>query len=82
MMCWIHVDDELPKPWKEVLTTYEYRGKRFVQTAEYAGQTDENGRPLFCSCWDEFAPDHHEFKYIAWMPLPNPCKEPLNEDVR
>ena len=67
---WIPVTEELPKPWQEVLTTYEYKGKRFVQTAEYAGQNDENGHPLFCAYSDEFAPDHYDFVYVAWMPLP------------
>lgn len=67
---WIPVTEALPKPWQEVLTTYEYKGKRFVQTAEYAGQNDENGHPLFCAYSDEFATDHYDFVYLAWMPLP------------
>lgn len=72
---WIPVTEALPKPWQEVLTTYEYNGKRFVQTAEYVGQNDENGHPLFCAYSDEFAPDHYDFVYVAWMPLPKPYKE-------
>ena len=71
---WTPVTEALPKPWQEVLTTYEYNGKRFVQTAEYAGQDDENGYPLFCAFSDEFAPDHYNFVYVAWMPLPKPYK--------
>ena len=69
---WIPVTERLPKPWQEVLTTYEYNGKRYVQTAEYAGQDDENGNPLFCAFSDEFAPDHYNFVYVAWQPLPEP----------
>ena len=71
---WIPVTEALPKPWQEVLTTYEYKGKRFVQTAEYAGQNDEKGHPLFCAYSDEFAPDHYDFVYVAWMPLPEPWR--------
>ena len=71
---WIPVMEKLPTPWKDVLTTYEFEGRRYVQTAEYAGQNDENGHPLFCSYSDEYAPRHHEFIYIAWMPLPEPIK--------
>ena len=71
---WIPVSEKLPNPWVEVLTTYEYKGKRFVQTAEYAGQNDENGHPLFCAYSDEFAPDHYNFVYVAWMPLPEPWR--------
>ena len=71
---WIPCSEALPKPWQEVLTTYEYNGKRFVQTAEYVGQTDEKGHPLFCACSDEFASDHYDFIYVAWMPLPEPAK--------
>lgn len=71
---WIPVTEALPKPWQEVLTTYEYNGKRFVQTAEYAGQKDEKGHPLFCAYSDEFAPNHYDFIYVAWMPLPEPAK--------
>ena len=71
---WIPVMEKLPTPWKDVLTTYEFEGRRYVQTAEYAGQNDENGHPLFCSYSDEYAPKHHEFIYIAWMPLPEPIK--------
>lgn len=72
---WIPVTEALPEPWQEVLTTYVYNGKRFVQTAEYAGQKDEKGNPLFCACSDEFAPNHYDFIYVAWMPLPEPWKE-------
>ena len=71
---WIPVTEALPKPWQEVLTTYEYKGKRFVQTAEYAGQNDEKGHPLFCAYSDEFAPDQYDFVYVAWMPLPEPYR--------
>lgn len=71
---WIPVSERLPKPWQEVLTTYEYKGKRFVQTAEYAGSNDENGHPLFCAYSDEFAPDHYNFIYVAWMPLVEPWR--------
>ena len=76
---WIPVSERLPKPWQEVLTTYEYNGRRFVQTAEYAGQDDENGRPLFCSSWDEYAPNHYKFVYVAWMPLPTAYKEEIKK---
>ena len=71
---WIPVTEALPKPWQEVLTTYEYNGERFVQTAEYAGQKDEKGNPLFCAYSDEFAPNHYDFIYVAWMPLPEPWR--------
>lgn len=71
---WIPVTEALPKPWQEVLTTYEYDGMRFVQTAEYAGQKDEKGNPLFCAYSDEFAPNHYDFIYVAWMPLPEPWR--------
>lgn len=71
---WIPVTEKLPKPWQEVLTTYEYNGKRFVQTAEYVGRDDENGNPVFCAYSDEFTPDHYKFIYVAWKPLSEPWK--------
>lgn len=77
---WIPVSEALPEPWKEVLTTYQYRNRRYVHTAKYAGQNDENGHPLFCASDDEYAPDHYEFVYIAWMPLPKPWRGE-NEDA-
>lgn len=71
---WISVKDKLPEPWKEVLVTYEYNKKRFVKTAEFTGSTKDNGEPMFYSHSDEYAPNHREFKYIAWFPLPKVYK--------
>lgn len=76
---WIPCSERLPKPWKSVLVTYIYNGKRFVEESQYTGQYDEQGNPLFSSYSDEYKVSGAYFQMIAWMPFPEPYKEEKHE---
>lgn len=76
---WIPCSERLPKPWKSVLVTYIYNGKRFVEESQYTGQYDEQGNPLFSSYSDEYKVSGAYFQMIAWMPFPEPYKEETHE---
>lgn len=75
---WISIHDRLPEKGKDVLLTVESiyegdEGNRRVLSAfrKYEGQVCYS----FVSSWDEC--ECYDSVAVAWMPLPEPYKEPF-----
>lgn len=61
---WIPCEERMPKNDREVITTYEIKGKRYVETASWTGES-------WVSVWDEYRTWKDKKQVVAWMPLPS-----------
>jgi hypothetical protein len=64
---WRRVEDELPKPNRNVLWWCEIRGMGHIRMGQYEGATN-HGTPEVSCCGPACKP-------LYWMPLPEPPKE-------
>ena len=68
---WIPCKERLPKPEEEVLLTFDYKKRRYVET----GNIWSDGT-AHCYADDYLTPDGRKYrKVVAWMPLPEPYRE-------